>query len=383
MVKKINIAVVTSARSEYGLLYWLLRRLKNDKDCNLQLIATGAHLSHEFGHTVDEIRKDGFDIAASVDILLSGDSPVCMAKSTGLGISSFSDVFTDLRTDILVVLGDRFEIFSAAYAAKVLNIPIVHISGGDTTEGAIDDVLRHSISLMGAVHFVKLEKHKNKLLRLGIKEGDIFHTGYLGLERIARLKMLSKAEIEKRLNARLGSPLALMTFHPVTNPKNSYDNKIENLLDAVSGFKDMYCVFTAANEDSGGRKINAAIKKYCLVHKGRSVFVDNLGQQMYISMMSKCDLLIGNSSSGILESGFLKVPAVNILPRQLGREKNENVIDCRNIRTEIIDSVNLALSREFRSRCKEAGNIYEGTHAKNISETILKTIKDRLFHGRK
>ncbi|MFH0772043.1 MAG: UDP-N-acetylglucosamine 2-epimerase [Candidatus Omnitrophota bacterium] len=372
-----KIAVVTSSRAEYGLLYRLLKRLRSDKDFKLQLIATGAHLSAEFGNTVDVIKKDGFSPVAEVDVLLSGDSPASMAKSTGIGICGFSDIFTCLKPDILLVLGDRFEIFSAAYAAKILGVPIIHISGGDTTAGAIDDVLRHSISLMSALHFVKLESHKQKLINLGVNPLDIHIVGYLGLENAACLKAMSKTEIEDKIGMKLRSPMGLITFHPVTNPRNDYDNKVENLLTALSGFKELRCVFTAANEDSGGRAINRAIESYCRAREDRSVFIKNLGQKAYLSLMARCDVVVGNSSSGILESGFFKAPVVNIEPRESGRLKNNNVIGSENKKADLICAIRSALSDEFRRECGVMKNIYEVIPAKDISAIILAEIKRR------
>lgn len=376
-----KIAVLTSSRAEYGILYWLLRRINSDKILKLYLVVTGAHLSKEFGNTIDEIKQDGFEIAAKIDILQAGDSRVSMAKSTGLGIVRFCEFFNRLKPDILLVLGDRFEIFAAAFAAKILNIPIVHISGGETTLGAIDNELRYSISLMSRLHFVKNNKHKEKLLNLGIDKDDIFVVGYLGLENLAYLKKLRKDNIELKIKVRLKYPFALVTFHPVTSPKEIYDNDIKNLLMVLSKFNHLYYIFTAANEDFGGRMINKEIEQFCLRFPEKGIFMKNLGRELYLNLMSKCNVVIGNSSSGILESIFFKVPVVNIEPRQLGREKSQNIISCQNTAKDLYRAINKALSQKFINKIYRGKikNKFKVISPKSISKTVIKIIKKELF----
>jgi GDP/UDP-N,N'-diacetylbacillosamine 2-epimerase (hydrolysing) len=376
-MKKQKISVVTSSRAEYSLIYWILKGLKSDKDFQLQLIATGGHLSSDFGNTIDLIRNDGFKITEEVDMLLPGDDLSAMSKSTGVGIIKFTDVFFILKPDLLLVLGDRFEIFSAVYAARLLRIPIIHISGGDTSEGAIDNELRHSISLMSSLHFPKIQKHKKKLLNLGVSNKDIIVTGYLGLENVAKLKLLSKCEIENRIKVQIKSPLALITFHPVTKPIHNYDNNINVLLKTLSVFPDLQCIFTSANADSCGRQINTELMNYCKKNPKQNVFIKNLGREFYPSLMAQCDLLIGNSSSGILESGYFKVPVVNIQPRQNGRDRNCNVVDCENKVDNLIKAIEVASSKPFRRKCKTIKNIFEIMPPLSISKKIIETIKMR------
>lgn len=374
-----KIAVVTSSRAEYGILYWLLKRLDYDKNIQLQLIATGAHLSKEFGNTCGAIKQDKFNIAAKADILFNDDSRFSMAKSVGNGVFIFAKIFNRLKPDILLILGDRFEIFSAAYAAKIMDIPIVHISGGDTTMGAIDNEFRHSISLASALHFVKLKVHKNKLLRLGIKKENVFVVGYSGLENLSKIKKMSKAEIEHSIKAPIKRPFALVTFHPVTNTQRAYDNNINSLLYALGEFKNLYFIFTGANQDSGGRRINRRLEQFVRKHPGQSIFIKNAGRRIYPNLMSQCNLLIGNSSSGILESAYFNVPVVNILPRQSGRIRNRNVIDCNNIKADLVRAIREASSPVFRNRCKRAKNIYQVMPPRQISKKIVSVIKQKLF----
>lgn len=376
-----KIAVITSSRAEYGILYWLLRRLKADKAFNLQLVVTGAHLLKEFGFTFKEIENDGFKITAKVSILQSGDSPIAMAKSVGVGIIKFLKVISNLKPDVILVLGDRFEIFAVVFASRLMNIPIVHISGGDTTLGAIDNEFRHSISLMSQLHFVKNHNHKKKLINLGIEKENIFVVGYLGLENLVHLERFSRNVIDKKINTSLKYPFALVTFHPVTNPKQPYDNDISNLLRTLLKIKDLFYIFTSANEDSGGRFINRAIESFCFDFPERGIFIKNLGREMYLNLISRCKVMIGNSSSGILESVFFNVPVVNIEPRQLGRERNKNIISCQNTEKDLFRAINKAIPNDFISKVsnRKIRNKFKVIPPKNISKEVIKIIKSELF----
>lgn len=342
-----KICVVTGTRAEYGLLYWLMKEIQSDEELALQIIATGQHLSPEFGLTYKNIEADGFAINAKVEMLLSSDSPVGIAKSIGLGTAGFADVLDRLKPDIMVLLGDRFEALSAAQAAMVLRIPIAHIHGGETTEGAVDEAIRHSITKMSQIHFVSEPEYRKRVVQLGENPKRVFEVGAVGIDNIVRLKLLSRSELEKQLNFSLGKKFFLATYHPETLTGKSVGEALQNLFSALDEFPDHQIIFTQSNSDAGGREINSKLADYVAKNKERTLLVKSLGQLRYLSAMKLCAAVVGNSSSGLLEAPVLHVPTINIGDRQKGRKRSLSVIDCEESKQKIIEAIKLAESKEF------------------------------------
>jgi len=373
---KRKICVVTGTRADYGLLYWLLKEINNDENLELQLVATAMHLSPEFGLTYKTIEEDGFEIIDKVELLLSSDSEIAVSKAIGLGCIGFAETFQKLKPDVVLVLGDRFEIFSAASVAMVMKIPIVHLHGGETTQGAIDEALRHSITKMATYHFPATEKYKKRIIQMGEQSERVFNYGMAGLDNIYKLDLLSKKELESSLGFKLDHKTALVTYHPVTLDTNSTEENINNLLLALDQF-ELNIIFTKSNADTGGRIINQKIAEYVDMNSDKSIFVDSLGQLRYLSALKYVDLMIGNSSSGITEAPSFKLPVVNIGDRQKGRVKAENIIDTNNSFSEITKSIKKALSTEFKKQLFNLINPYDKYQDGRTSEKIkdkLKTI---------
>jgi len=300
-MEKRKICVVTGSRAEYGLLYWLMKDIQADDQLELQIIATGMHLSPEFGLTYKVIEQDGFTINEKVEMLLSSDTPVGIAKSIGLGVIGFADSFARLNPHLVVLLGDRFETFAAAQAALVSRIPIAHIAGGDITEGAVDEAIRHSISKMSHLHFVTNELSAKRVRQLGENPDYIFNVGSPGLDNIRRLKLLNRRELEEKLNFCFRSKNLLVTFHPVTLDEMPSSKQMQELLNALSHLDgDTGIIFTGSNADAEGRQLNQMIKKFVETHPN-AVYYQSLGQLLYLSVVSQVDMVVGNSSSGIYE----------------------------------------------------------------------------------
>ena len=322
-----KICIITGTRAEYGLLYWLMKELQMDKDCEMQIIVTGMHLSPEFSLTYKEIEKDGFNISKKVEILLSSDSSVGVSKSIGLGIISFSEAFEELKPDICVVLGDRFEIFSAASAAMISRIPIAHIHGGEATEGLIDEAIRHSITKMSHLHFVSTEKYKKRVIQLGEEPKRVFNFGSPALDNINRLKLLNKKKFEESINFQLSENSFLVTYHPVTLDNYSSKKFFNEILSALNHFKNHKIIFTMPNSDTGGRIIIDMINDY-VSENNNCISFTSLGQIRYLSALKHIKIVIGNSSSGLIEVPSFKIPTINIGERQKGRVKGNSIIDC-------------------------------------------------------
>jgi len=371
---KRKICVVTGTRADYGLLYWLLKEINNDVNLELQLVATAMHLSPEFGLTYKTIEEDGFEITDKVELLLSSDSEIAVSKAIGLGCISFAETFKKLNPDMVLVLGDRFEIFSAASAAMVMKIPIVHLHGGETTQGAIDEALRHSITKMATYHFPATEKYKKRIIQMGEQPERVFNFGMSGLDNIYKLDLLSQNKLESSLDFKLDHKTALVTYHPVTLGDNSIEEDINNLLLALDHFK-LNIIFTKSNADTGGRIINQRIAEYVEMNSDKSIFVDNLGQLRYLSALKYVDLMIGNSSSGITEAPSFKLPVVNIGDRQKGRVKAENIIDTNNSFSELTKSMKKALSTEFKQQLSNLINPYDKYQDGKTSEKIKDKLK--------
>lgn len=366
-----KICIVTGTRAEYGLLYWLMKEIQGDADLQLQLIVTGMHLSPEFGLTYRTIEEDGFCIDAKVEMLLSSDTPVGIAKSIGLGVIGFADVVNHLKPDIMVVLGDRYEILAAVQAALVARIPVAHIHGGETTEGAIDECIRHAITKMSHIHFVAAEPYRTRVIQLGEHPDTIFNVGALGIENITRLQLLNKIQLEQSINFELGTPLFLVTYHPATLGETAPQIAMQALLDALDKFPEAKIVFTKPNSDTDGRTLGLLIDEYALQNKGRVAVFTSMGQVRYLSALKLVDAVIGNSSSGIIEAPSCKVPTVNIGDRQTGRLKADSIIDCSETTEYIVAAIHKALSPQFRDKTKRCVSPYgHGQTASQIKNCL-------------
>ncbi len=326
-MNKKKICIVTGSRAEYGLLYWLIKEIKADPDFKLQLVATGMHLSSKFGLTYKVIEKD-FKIDKKIDMHLSSDTSVGISKSMGIAQISFSKAYKVLKPDIIVVLGDRYEIFSAASAAMISKIPIAHIHGGEITEGSWDDNIRHCISKMAHLHFTANEEYKNRVIQLGEDPSRVFNTGGMGIENIKRLKLLSKNKFEKSINFKLNKKNILVTFHPATLENNTSKKQFQELINTINELDDTNIIFTKTNSDINGKVINQMIDRYTAKYPKKSIGFTSLGQLRYLSALKYVDAVVGNSSSGLLEAPSFKIGTINIGDRQKGRIKAKSVIDC-------------------------------------------------------
>jgi len=370
-VKKV--CVVTGTRAEYGLLYWLMKDIYSDADLKLQVIVTGTHLSPEFGLMYREIEKD-FLIDKKIEMLLSSDTSIGISKSMGLSQISFAESYEELKPDIIILLGDRYEIFSAASAAMIARIPIAHIHGGETTEGAFDEAIRHSITKMSHLHFATTIEYKNRIIQLGENKEHIYNVGSLGVENIKRLKLHSREEIEKMFCFDFTKKNIIVTFHPVTLENKTSQKQFKNLLDALLELNDVSIVFTKSNADTDSRIINEMIDSFVKKHSDNSCAVFSMGQLNYFSALQYIDLVIGNSSSGIIETPSFRLPTINIGERQKGRVQNKNVINCLPEKDSISEAIDLAFSDMFIESIKNIKNVYEQDKtSKSIIDIIKRT----------
>lgn len=372
MNSKRKICVVTGTRAEYGLLYWLMKEIQATKNLELQIIATGMHLSPEFGLTYQHIEKDGFTIDEKVVMLLSSDSEVGITKSMGLAMIGFADALRRLKPDMMVVLGDRFEIFSAASAATVAKIPIAHIHGGETTEGAFDEVFRHSITKMSHLHFTSTEEYRSRVIQLGEHPDRVFNFGAIGIDSIKKLKLLRRTEFEESIGFNLGKKNLLITFHPVTLEMGTAKKQFDNLLTALDKMHDTNLIFTKANSDTDGRVINEMIEDFVNDRKATTVAFTSLGQMRYLSAMQYVDGVVGNSSSGIIEVPSFTIGTINIGDRQKGRIKGVSVIDTPPSIRGISNSLRKLYTKEFQESIKNEVNPYgQGGVSKKIKEILI------------
>jgi GDP/UDP-N,N'-diacetylbacillosamine 2-epimerase (hydrolysing) len=352
-----KICVVTGTRAEYGLLYWLMKEIQADATLTLQIIVTGMHLSPEFGLTYKEIEKD-FLINKKIEMLLSSDTSIGISKSMGLAQISFAEAYAELNPDIVVVLGDRFEIFSAAAAAMIARIPIAHIHGGETTEGAFDEAIRHSVTKMSHLHFVAMEEYRQRVIQLGEDAEKVFNFGAPGLDNINKLKLLTKHEFEKSIDFSLNKKNLLVTFHPVTLEQSTAEKQFQQLLLSLDELSNTHIIFTKANSDTDGRIINAMIDDYVANNSRKSIAFTSLGQLRYLSALQYVDAVIGNSSSGLAEAPSFKIGTINIGDRQKGRNKAASVIDCEPNRGDIANAIRRLYSSEFQQSLQGVSNPY-------------------------
>ena len=368
-----KICVATGTRAEYGLLRWVMKGIKDSELLELQLIVTGMHLSPEFGLTVRDIEADGFSIDHKVEMLLSSDTPVGITKSMGLGMIGFADALHQLQPDLLLILGDRYEIFAAAASAMVARIPIAHLHGGESTEGLIDESIRHSITKMSHLHFVAAREYRQRVIQLGEKSESIFQVGGLGIDSIHGLQLLSQIELEEALDFKLMKKNLLITFHPVTLEKSTSGDQMRELLLSLSQLHNTGLIFTMPNADTDGRILFKQINDFCLSHPHARAFT-SLGQLKYLSCIKYVDGVVGNSSSGIVEVPSFKKGTVNIGDRQRGRLRAKSVIDCSPDCRSITDAINQLFSPSFRSSLAGTDNPYGNGGASSSIVSILENI---------
>lgn len=366
-----KICIVTGTRAEYGLLYWLMKAIEQDAELQLQVIVTGMHLSPEFGLTYKEVEKE-FKIDKKIEMLLSSDTAVGISKSMGLAQISFAEAYEELQPGLVVLLGDRYEIFSAASAAMIARIPIAHLHGGETTEGAFDEAIRHSITKMAYWHFTAAEAYRQRVIQLGESPDRVFNVGGLGIENIKRLNLLSKSEFEESISFKLAERNLLVTYHPVTLESASATVQFQALLNAIDAFENTNIIFTKANSDTDGRVINQMIDSYVAQNSHKSVAFTSLGQLRYLSALQYVDAVIGNSSSGIAEVPSFKKATINIGDRQKGRLKAQSIFDCVATEQAIKKALETAFSNDFQAKLSTTINPYGDGEA---STKILPIIK--------
>lgn len=365
-----KISVLTATRAEYGLLKPIILALQSIDEFEVEVVVTGAHLSPEFGLTYQEIEKDNIKIGKKIEILMSSDTSVAISKSMGLAMISFAEYFDEKKPDALLVLGDRYEALAVCCVAMNAQIPIIHLYGGETTEGAIDEAVRHSITKMSYLHFTSTEQYRKRVIQLGEHPDRVFDVGAVGIENIKNMKLLSKEELQESIQFTLDKPYVVVTFHPVTLEKENAGEQFQEILSAFDRYQDFIFIFTKANADANGRIINKMIDEYVLKH-GNAVAFDSLGQLRYLSALKYADMVIGNSSSGLVEVPSFKIPTVNIGDRQKGRMQAETVINCQPVEQEVYEAMLRADSAEFRKKIKEVENPYgDGNTSAKIVEVL-------------
>ncbi|WP_296312519.1 UDP-N-acetylglucosamine 2-epimerase [Winogradskyella sp. UBA3174] len=369
---KINIAIITGTRAEYGLLKPLISALNKETNVNLQLLVTGMHLSELHGNTIEEIETDGFHITAKVNSHINNDSAIGISTSIAHTIKGFSEIFKTLNTDLIMVLGDRSEIFAVATAATVKGIPIAHIHGGETTEGAYDEAFRHAITKMSHWHLTSTEVYRKRVIQLGEQPNSVFNVGAIGIDSIINLDLMSMSEFENSIDFKLNKKNILITFHPVTLEKNTSEVQFKDLLSALDDLEDATLIFTKPNSDKDGNIIIKLIDDYVSKHKYKSVAFTSLGQLRYLSALQYMDVVVGNSSSGIVEVPLFKKPTINIGDRQKGRLMPASVINCEPNKTAIKEALEKSFSAAFLNSIKNLPNAYgNGTATQQILDIIL------------
>lgn len=372
MFEKRKICVITGSRAEYGLLYWVMREIESTEDLELQLVVTGMHLESEFGLTYQQIEDDGFQITKKVQMFLSSDSPSGIAKSMGLGITGFGETYEILKPDIVLMLGDRFELLAAASAALIAALPIAHIHGGEVTEGAFDEAIRHSITKMSHLHFTSTDSYRRRVIQLGENPDRVFNMGAPGLDNVERLNFLNQKALEESIGMILGPRSLMVTWHPVTLEPGETEKGFQALLDVLNRMEGVQVLFTKSNADTGGRVTNQMIDNYVLEHPGTSVAHTNLGQLVYLSAMKYVDGVVGNSSSGIIEAPSFETATLNIGNRQRGRVRANSIIDCDPNVTSITSGLLKLFDVKFQSSLK---NVINPHGAGNVAGNIVRVLR--------
>lgn len=375
MMKK-HIAVLTATRAEFGVLKTLINRLKKEDFCEVKVLVTGAHLSPEFGNTYKEIEEAGIDITAKIECVAGGDSPRDISNNMAMAMSGFGEYFEKNKLDLLIVLGDRYETLAVCVAAMNAEIPIAHLHGGEATEGLIDEAIRHSITKMSHLHFVSTEVYRNRVIQMGEQPEHVFNVGALAVENIKHMDFIPHEELGKELGIDLSGKYGVVTFHPVTLEENSGVEQFEQLTQALNEFSDMSFIITKANADAGGRRINHSIDEYAKKHEN-VVAVTSLGAKRYLSAVKGCSVVIGNSSSGIVEAPCLYVPTVNIGDRQKGRIMPDSVICCGAYKEAIVNAIKTAVSQEFHDKVQTFNNPFgNGDTSERIADIISTIFKE-------
>lgn len=371
-----KICVVTGSRAEYGILSGLIKALEEDYEFELQIIATNMHLSPDYGLTYREIERDGFTINKKVEMLLASDTSNATSKSVGLATIGFADAYEDLKPNVILVLGDRYEILAAVQTALLYKIPVVHLHGGEITEGAYDDSIRHAITKMSHLHFTSTNDYRNRVIQMGESPNRVFNVGALGVENVLNMTFLSKIELEKQINFELSDKCFLITYHPVTLENSTAEQQFKTLLDAISEFKDYRIIFTMPNSDTDGRIIMQLIKDYVAINSDKSVYFASLGLKRYFSALKYVTAVIGNSSSGIIEVPSFGIPTLNIGHRQKGRMAGPSVIHCDTDKVSIVKGVNMILSKEHKEIAAQKYNPYS---KENTTASIINILKKFQF----
>lgn len=370
-----RICILTATRAEYGLLKPIIVKMNENTNFDVRVVVTGAHLSPEFGLTYKEIEQDGINIDEKIEILLSSDTPSAISKSMGLAMISFADYFERLAPDMLVVLGDRYETLAVCCAAMNQRIPIAHLYGGETTEGAVDESIRHAITKLSYLHFTSIEEYRQRVIQLGEQPDRVFCVGAIGIENILHERLMSKSELENSIDFKLDKPYAIVTFHPVTLEDDNSAEQVQILLNVLVKYKEMKFIFTKANADTNGRIINQLIDKFVKKNDNAVVFT-SLGTNRYLSALKYCSMVIGNSSSGLVEAPSFGIPTINIGDRQKGRLQADSVINCEPTEIEIENAILLAMTDDFKDKASNAINPYGDG---NSSDKIIETIKEFLL----
>lgn len=371
---KKKVTVLTATRAEYGLLRPIIKAIADRSEFEVSVVVTGAHLSPEFGLTYREVEADGIKIDKKIEILLSSDTPVAISKSMGLALISFAEYFEESRPDALVVLGDRYETLAVCCAAMNARIPIVHLHGGETTEGAVDEAIRHSISKMSYLHFTSTKEYRNRVIQLGEHPDRVYEVGAVGVENALKMPLLSKSELEESIEFILDKPYAVVTFHPVTLEEGQAQKQCEQMLQAFSKHSEMKYIFTKANADANGRIINRMIDEYVIEHENCIAF-ESLGVLRYLSALKYAAMAIGNSSSGLLEVPSFKIPTINIGDRQKGRIQADSVINCEPVESELSAAMDKALSEEFKEIAATVVNPYgDGNTSCKVAEIMVQKL---------
>lgn len=373
-----KVCIVTATRAEYGLLLPLIKRVHADANLKLLLAVTGAHLDERYGNTKKEIENDGFPIDVCIPILEQEDSQETIGKVMANAISAFTRYFSQRKPDMVVLLGDRYETMGIALAALTCQIPISHIHGGENTEGAIDEAIRHAISKMSYLHFTACADYQKRVIQLGEHPSRVFDVGALGVENIKTLQLLSREELGRQIGFLLEKPYALVTFHPVTLENQTQGKQIEELFAALAQFPSLQLIFTKSNADSGGLEVNTRIDEYVKTYPNRAIAFFSMGYLRYLSAMQSCAMVIGNSSSGILEAPAFRIPTIDIGDRQKGRLSAPSIIHCETQRENIVAAMEKAFSPEFQQLCATVENPFGDGHT---SEKIVTIIKETLVKG--
>lgn len=369
-----KLCVITATRAEYGLLRPLMRLIDAHKDLQLQTFVTGSHLSPEFGYTYKLIEQDGFHIDAKVEMLLSADTGTSIVKSMGLGLVGFADALDRLKPDAIIILGDRYEMLVMASAASILKIPIVHLHGGEITEGAYDDAFRHAISKLSHLHFTSTDLYRKRVIQMGENPSTVFNVGAIGIDNVMQLNLLSQPELEKQLNITLKKFTYQVTFHPETLSDYSVSEQFHVLLDVIEKQEDSFFVFTKSNADTDGRIINQMIDSYVTAHPEKCCAFHSLGTLRFLSLLKYCTAIVGNSSSGIIEAPSLHTATINIGDRQKGRIQAASVVNSDVNHQALLDAFERVKDSEFTNNLKGIKNPYgEGNTAEKICSVLERT----------